>query len=36
MTGGEDAGFDGADALQTPAVLGDGLGEVGFEGADRS
>jgi hypothetical protein len=34
LTGREDAGLHGADALEAPAVLGDGLGEIDFEGAD--
>ncbi len=29
----KDVGFDGGGALETPAVVDDGLGEVGFEGA---
>jgi hypothetical protein len=35
-TGRDDAGFDGADALEAPAAFGDGLGEIDFEGADGS
>src|SRR5580692_2626790 len=31
---GEDGGFHGADALEAPAVFGDGLGDIDFEGAD--
>jgi hypothetical protein len=30
----EDAGFDGAGAFQAPVIFGDGLGQLGFEGAD--
>jgi hypothetical protein len=30
---GEDAGFDGAGALEAPVVFGDGLRQFGFEGA---
>src|ERR1700678_1456783 len=34
LSGGEDAGFDGADTSEAPAVFGDGLGEIDFESAD--
>jgi len=33
--GGEDAGFDGADAFEEPVVLSDGMGEVDFQGVAR-
>jgi hypothetical protein len=32
--GGEDGGFHGADALEAPAVFGNGLGDIDFESAD--
>jgi hypothetical protein len=34
LTGREDAGFHGADAFEPPAVFGNGLGDIDFEGAD--
>ena len=34
LAGGEDTGFDGAGALEAPAVFRDGLGDIDFEGAD--
>jgi hypothetical protein len=34
LAGGEDTGFDGAGALEAPAVFSDGLGDIDFEGAD--
>ena len=33
---GEDGIFEGAGAVESPAVLCDCLGEIGFEGVDRS
>ena len=36
LASGEDAGFDGADTLEAPAIFGDGLGEIDFKGADGS
>jgi hypothetical protein len=34
ITAGEDGVFEGPGAVEAPLVLGDGLGEVEFEGAD--
>ena len=33
---GEDGIFEGAGAVESPLVLGDGLGEIGLDGAGRS
>jgi hypothetical protein len=34
LAGGQDAGFDGADALGAPVILGDRAGESEFEFTD--